>query len=213
VEKKTRITSPKYQRIAADIASKIVKGHYQIGDRIYARSSLASQYGVSSETARRAISILTDLNIVETIKGSGVRIISFEKALNFIRQYEDVQTINNMKEEILQSVARQEKEMKFMNEAIDKLIDKTDRFRSINPFLPFEIEIKEDMPYLNKTISELNFWHNTTATIIAIRRKDDILLSPGPYAEIMLGDKLYFIGDEKSYDRVSHFLYPELSSN
>lgn len=208
MENKTRITSPRYQQIAADIASKIVNGHYQIGDKIYARSSIASQYGVSSETARRAISILADLNIVETIKGSGVKIISFDKAIDFIRQYDDIQTINNIKKEILQSTARQEKEINYMNECITKLIDQTDRFRSINAFLPFDIEIQEGTPYLNKTINETNFWHNTTATIIAIRRNNETLLSPGPYAEFVIGDRIYFIGDEKSYDRVIHFLYP-----
>lgn len=208
MEKKTRVTSPRYQQIAADIASKIVKGYYKIGDKIYARSSIASQYGVSSETARRAISILTDLDIVDTVKGSGVKIKSFEKAVAFIRQYEDVQTVNSIKKEIIQSVERQEKEVSYMNECIAKLIDKTDRFRSINPFLSFEIEITENTPYLNQTISETNFWHNTTATIIAIRRKDNMLLSPGPYATFTLGDRVYFIGDEKSNDRVMRFLYP-----
>ena len=167
MEKKTRVTSPRYQQIAADIASKIVNGHYQVGDKIYARSAIASQYSVSSETARRAISILTDLNIVETIKGSGVKIVSFEKAVDFIRQYEDVQSVNNIKKEILHSIAKQEKELDHLRNYVTSLIDKTDRFRSINPFLPFEIEIQEETPYLNHTISELNFWHKTAATIIA----------------------------------------------
>ncbi|NLP34741.1 MAG: GntR family transcriptional regulator [Clostridiales bacterium] len=213
MEKKTRVTSPKYQRIAADIASKIAKKHYQIGDKIYARSSIASQYGVSSETARRAISILTDLDIVDTIKGSGVKIKSYEKAVDFIRQFEDVQTVNHIKKEILESITKQEKELSYMKKNITNLIDKTDRFRSINPFLPFEIDIEGDTPYLNKTISESNFWQNTAATIIAIRRNNSMLLSPGPYAEFVLGDRVYFIGDDKSYDRVISFLYPNMKEN
>lgn len=208
MEKKTRVTSPRYQQIAADIASKIVNGHYQVGDKIYARSAIASQYSVSSETARRAISILTDLNIVETIKGSGVKIVSFEKAVDFIRQYEDVQSVNNIKKEILHSIAKQEKELDHLRNYVTSLIDKTDRFRSINPFLPFEIEIQEETPYLNHTISELNFWHKTAATIIAIRRNNEMLLSPGPYAEFVLGDIVYFIGEDNCYDRVKSFLYP-----
>jgi len=57
MENKFKITSPRYQQIAADVAAKIVDGHYKVGDKIYARSSLASQYGVSSETARRAICV------------------------------------------------------------------------------------------------------------------------------------------------------------
>ena len=75
------ITGPKYQQIAADIAAKIVDGHYRVGEKIYARSSLASQYGVSSETARRAVCVLSHLKIVEATKGSGVIIKSYENAI------------------------------------------------------------------------------------------------------------------------------------
>ena len=69
---------PQYQKIAVDLASKIVDGKYKVGDKIYARSALASRYGVSSETARRAVCVLADLDIVESTKGSGVIIKSQE---------------------------------------------------------------------------------------------------------------------------------------
>ena len=53
--KKVQVKQPKYSKIAADIASKIVEKKYQVGEKIYARSSLASQYGVIFKTAQRAI--------------------------------------------------------------------------------------------------------------------------------------------------------------
>lgn len=208
MDKKTKLSSPRYQQIAADIASKIADGQYQIGDKIYARSSLASQYGVSSETARRAICVLTDLDIVDTTKGSGVIIKSYHKALDFVRQYGDIQTVNNLKRDIMESVSRQSKEIEFLNECLNKLIEKTDRFRSINPFVPFKIKITTETPYLNKTISDLNFWHNTMATIIAIKRGETLLISPGPYAVFLPEDELYFIGEENCLERVQKYLYP-----
>lgn len=208
MEKKSGIASPRYQRIAVDIASKIVDKHYKVGDKIYARSSLASQYGVSSETARRAICVLTDLDIVDTTKGSGVVIKSYDNAIKFIRQFHDIQTVNDLKKDILESVQRQSKELEFFNESLNKLIERTDRFRSINPFTPFEIEITPETPYLNQTISEVNFWHNTSATIIAIKRNHSMLMSPGPYARFMEQDIFYFMGDENSLVRVRKFLYP-----
>ncbi len=209
MERKTQITTPRYQQIATDIASKIVDKHYNIGDKIYARSSVASQYGVSSETARRAICILSDLNIVDTTKGSGVIIKSYENALKFVRQYNDIQTITHLKKEIMDSVDRQSREIDYFNQCLAKLIDYTDRFRSINPFIPSELEITTDSPYVNKTIEEVNFWHNTSATIIAIKRNDALIMSPGPYAVFLEHDILYFIGDENSYQRVQIFMYPE----
>lgn len=210
MEKKVKIGSPRYQKIAADIASKIADKHYKVGEKIYARSSLASQYGVSAETARRAICILSDLEIVDTTKGSGVFIKSYENAIKFVQQYNDIQTVTTLKKEILESAARQAKETEFLHECLSKLIDQTDRFRSINPFVPFEIEISIATPHLNKTASDINFWHNTAATIIAIKRGDTLLMSPGPYAVFSDQDILYFVGDENCYERVCKFMYPAM---
>jgi K+/H+ antiporter YhaU regulatory subunit KhtT len=208
LEKKLPFTNPRYQQIAADIASKIVNKQYQVGEKIYARSSIASQYGVSTETARRAICVLSDLGIVDTEIGSGVIIKSYDKALEFVHHYQDIQTVNNLKKDLLESVERQSKEINFFNDCLTRLIEKTDRFRSVNPFTPFEIEITAITPYLNQTISEMNFWHNTCATVIAIKREGTLLLSPGPYAILSSQDILYFIGDDNSFERVKKFLYP-----
>ena len=144
MEKKLKIVKPVYQQIAGDIASKIANGYYQVGDKIYARSVLASQYGVSSETARRAIAILTDMNIVEAIKGSGVIIISSENAIKFVKQFENVKTVNDLKTDILYSIERQKIENSNLKDQLIELIDKMDRFKEINPFIPFEIRITKE---------------------------------------------------------------------
>jgi K+/H+ antiporter YhaU regulatory subunit KhtT len=205
-----KISIPRYQQIAADIASKIVNGDYKVGEKVYARSHIASQYGVSPETARRAMCVLADLKIVEAEKGSGVEIVSFENAMAFAKQFQNIETINSLKQSIMSSVERQKKEMENFNHYLSELIAKTDRYRSVNPFVPFQIPIEENTPYLNQSIMDLNFWHNTTATVIAIKREGAIILSPGPYAVLLEKDVLYFIGDDSSFDRVKKFLYPEV---
>lgn len=208
MEKKMKIVSPVYQQIAVDIASKIANGYYEVGEKMYTRSVLASQYGVSSETARRAICILSDMDIVDATKGSGVIITSSENAIKFIKQYDDIKTVNDLKSDILNSLERQKKENEYLKEHLLELINKTDRFKSINPFIPFEIKITRETPYIEKNIAEINFWHNTTATIIAIKRNDYLEMSPGPYAVLHEDDIFYFIGDENCYERVKNFLYP-----
>lgn len=209
MEKDIKVISPRYQQIAADIASKIVNGHYLVGEKIYARSSIASQYGVSSETARRAICVLSDMQIVDSTKGSGVIITSLENARKFVRYYSDVQTVNDLKKELLTSLERQSQEYEAIKSNIAALIDKTERFKATNPFMPFEITIRAGTPHLGKTASELNFWHNTSATIIAIRRGAELILSPGPYSSFNEYDIVYFIGDDECFTRVQEFLYPD----
>ena len=208
MEEKVKIDIPKYQQIAIDLAFKIVKQQYKVGEKIYARSSIASQYGVSSETARRAICVLADLDIVDSAKGSGVVIKSYEKAVQFVKQYQEVHTINDLKKEIMNDINRQKKEVEILYAHLSELIDKTDRFRAINPFVPFELEITEATPYLNQSIADINFWHNTSATIIGIKRGDRLLMSPGPYATLSNGDIYYFVGDEDALEKVRLFLYP-----
>ncbi|HZK28503.1 MAG TPA: GntR family transcriptional regulator [Thermoclostridium sp.] len=205
--KKSKSEYPVYQKIAADIAAKIVDKHYQIGEKIYARSSVASQYAVSAETARRAICILSDMKIVETIKGSGVRIVSYEKAVQFVKQFRNVRMLNDVRREIISSIDKQIDDNNNLKKLVNELVDKTNRFKSINSFMPFEIDIDKSAVHLGKTISEVNFWHNTTATVVAIRTQDSLVLSPGPYATLNEDDTLYFIGDEECYERVLKFIY------
>jgi K+/H+ antiporter YhaU regulatory subunit KhtT len=202
-----KISIPKYQQIAADVAAKIAEGHYQEGDKIYVRSSLASQYGVSSETARRAICVLSDMNIVKSTKGSGVVILSKTKAIDFINKFNTINQINYLKKNILSGLEQQIDQSNQLKTMISDLVYKTARFRVVNPFTPFEIEITADANHLGDSVSKANFWHNTTATIIAIRRNEDIIISPGPYAVLTIGDILYYIGDENCHQRVNNFLY------
>lgn len=208
MSKNVKVSTPRYQQIAVDIASKIISGHYQMGDKIYTRSSLSSQYDVSSETARRAINILSDLEIVEVLQGSGVIIKSCEKAIKFVKQHTDIHTVNDLKRDILNSLERQINEKKHLTELLNKLIDKTNYLKSTNPFIPFEISIANRCPFLGKTISEVNFWHNTLATIIGIKRENKLMMSPGPYAVFTEGDVLYLVGDENCLERVTQYLYP-----
>lgn len=202
-----KIDIPRYQQIAADIAAKIACGDYAEGQKIYVRSSLASRYGVSTETARRAVSVLADMKIVDVSKGSGVIITSQKKAVDFVLKYNSISRMSDLKKRIMDNLKNQIEQNNQMQSMLDDLMYKTERFRTANPFSPFDIEITDKASVIGLSISDTNFWHNTTATIIAIRRGEEIIISPGPYAVISKGDILYYIGDETSNDRVRNFLY------
>jgi K+/H+ antiporter YhaU regulatory subunit KhtT len=196
----------RYQQLASDIASRIAEGSYREGDKIFARSSLASQYQVSSETARRAICVLAELGIVEAEKGSGVTVKSRENALLFISRRRNARTLSFLKNSIAEKLEKQMKEIAELKEEIEMLVDLTERFRSTNPFIPFEITMEGKFPSIGKKISDLCFWQSTSATVVAIKKKGVLILSPGASTLLEDGDVLYFVGDEGSYSRVKHFL-------
>lgn len=199
---------PKYQQIAADIAYKIVEGTYSEGMKVYARSSIGSRYGVSSETARRAMCVLADWDIVDVEKNSGVVIKSKDNAKNFLQQQNQMQSIQGLKRKILENVERQQQETKELYGYLNEVIKRIDNYRSINPFIPYELVITEKTPYLDKTVGSINFWQETFATIIAIKRNGTLMLSPGPKAVFRLNDIIYYTGDDDSPDRVRKFMYP-----
>lgn len=202
-------TGTVYQQIAVDIASKIVAGNYEVGDKLYARSSLATRYNVSSETARRALCILADVGIVDIVRGSGVVVSSRENAIQFVRQFSDSHTMSELKADIFQALDAQQEAIAGLKGLLQEYADRADRFHETNPFVPYEIVIQRDCPLLGKTLMETNFWQNTGATIVAFKHQGEIFMSPGPYSAFQEGDVVYYVGDDNTPDQVKRFLYPE----
>lgn len=197
---------PIYQKIAIDIANRIVSGDFSIGDKLYGRSSLASQYNVSPETIRKSISLLSDMDIVLVTKGSGIVINSVDNCLKFIDKFKDIDSISSIKKEIVNLLEKKKNLDKNIEHSIDELVDYSSRFKNSNPFRPFEFEIHSEMNVIDKTISEVKFWQNTGATIIGIRRADKLILSPGPTTIFKDTDIFIVICDENSYCRINTFL-------
>lgn len=201
------ISIPKYQQIAIDIASRIAKEEYTVGQKISGCSAFAGQYNVSPETARRAFCILSDLGIVISKKGSGMEIKSRSKALEFLNQYSSRTTIETLKQSIMQNIERQQKEFHTLSKDLSELISATEHFRSTNPLMPFSLRITADCKYINSSIQDLQLWQHTGATLVAIKRDKMLLRSPGPYAAFLEDDVIYFVCQEDSDQRVRDFLF------
>ncbi|WP_333861485.1 TrkA C-terminal domain-containing protein [Clostridium sp.] len=201
------VIKPVYQKIAIDIANRIVAGDFSVGDKLYGRSSLASHYNVSPETIRRSMILLNDMDIVEVTKGSGIIVKSVDNCLKFIGKFKDIDSMNFLKKEMIELLDEKNVLEKRIEGVLNELIDYSNRFTSTNSFIPFEFKICKGFNIIGKTISECKFWQNTFATIIGIRRKGKLILSPGPYAIFEEEDVFIAIGDEASYYRIKKFIY------
>lgn len=205
----TQGVKARYQQIAADIATKIINNHYQIGEKIYTRSLIASQYAVSAETARKAIAVLADFDIVEPIKGSGVIIKSCDNAHVFLKQFQDSNTLTEIKFETILRLNGLMQQSKELRNTVESLVAYSDQYKSLNPFSPFSVYVEERSPCIGKNLSSLNFWQNTSATVIAIRREGSLIKSPGPHLELMEKDNVYFIVEDEYFQRVAEFINPK----
>ena len=62
------------------------------------------------------------------------------------------------------------------------------------PFPNYEVPVPKDSPMIGRSISALKFWQSTGGTVVAIRRGQTVVLSPGPYAELYAGDVVVLVG-------------------
>lgn len=63
---------PPYRQIAAILRDQIADGTIPVGRSIPSLTALEAEYGVARDTLRKAIQLLKDEQIVETVTGMGV---------------------------------------------------------------------------------------------------------------------------------------------
>ncbi|EHJ53132.1 GntR family transcriptional regulator [Streptococcus macacae] len=203
-KKDKTISNPRYQKVAIGIAQRIVDGKFSVGQKIKSRSTISSYFNVSPETARKAINVLADLDIVSIRQGSGVVVVSKDKAAEFLQKFEVTFSLKEIKKDIQTSIARQKQELETIDKLTETFLSQATQLRKKFPFEPFELHLNKESDNLNKSLSELNLWHQTGATVVALKSKEELLLSPGPYATVRKDDTLYFVGDESSFVRMQH---------
>lgn len=203
----TNSSIPTYKKIALDIANKIKQNNINEGEILHGRSTLSSKYNVSPETIRRSMILLEDVEVVKTIKGKGILVLSKEKAISFLNRNKSIDSIRNYKAEI-DSLLNSRKEIEAqLQKSIQGIIDCSSRFDEVNTIIPLEFIVPEDCIYLGKTVAEIMFWQNTGATLIAVKRNDELLLSPGPYISLNANDILVVVGNDNIKNSVPQFLY------
>lgn len=197
---------PIYARIAMSIATRIVKDELMENTKIYGRSIMASEYGVSPETIRRAMKLLSDMEIVETKQNSGTYILSKEKAQIYIERFGAQNNPRIIKKKISELVKKQEEINHQIIQLAKSIVQTNDKYLGSNSFQNYQAEIFEDSPVIGRTLAELNFWQETRATVIAISRDGRIVLSPGPYMVIQKGDVIIYVGDVSCVSAVNDYL-------
>ncbi|HCO18442.1 TrkA C-terminal domain-containing protein [Gudongella oleilytica] len=202
-------SSPRYEKIALDIANAIYKGTYEEGEKLYGRSTLAGTYNVSPETIRRAVKILEDVGVVESSKGSGITVLSKEKAFKYINRFKNIESVTSYRIKLTEQIEKRQKLEEEILGTIDRIIERSSILSHTTALTPFELEISKECRMIGKSIGEVNFWQNTGATIVGIRRNNETILSPGPYATMEEGDILLIIGEEEIVEAVKIFLEEE----
>lgn len=198
---------PTYKKIALDIANKIKQESIEEGAILHGRSALASKYNVSPETIRRAIILLEDIDVVKSIKGKGILVVSKEQAISFLNRNKSIDSMKEYKSQINDLLIKRKELEDAMLKSINGIIDYSSRFDEVNPIIPMEFKIPSSCKYIGQTIAEIKLWQNTGATLIAIKRDNNLILSPGPYIVINSDDIFIVVGNDEIKNSVPDFLF------
>lgn len=200
-----QITIPRYLKIAVNLSSRIAIGEIVEGEKLKGRSVLSTEYNVSSETIRKAMSILSDKKVVEIVQGSGIIVISKENAIQFLKNFKDDESIAKMRLKLTQMYENRKSMDEEINELTTQIIDMY-KYKRSDLVTPVEIHLPSNSKVIGQSIGKLEIWHNTGATIIGIIQDKKIIISPGPYHEFAVNENILIVGDESVIERFNSFI-------
>ena len=201
-----RTNSPAYLKIALDIASRIVNGDFIEGKKLSGRSTLVGIYNVSPETIRRSIALLQDMDVVVVEEKSGITIKSKTNASSFLEKFKTKNEFATIKHDIYSLIEDKKKLESKLENKINDLIEFATQLRNVGLIVPYESLVEPNSLIIGKTLGELNFWNNSGATIIGVKREGKLYLSPGPYLAIKNGDIIVYVGESEVIENVNNYI-------
>ncbi|WMJ83899.1 TrkA C-terminal domain-containing protein [Oscillospiraceae bacterium LTW-04] len=203
---KTQKKPPIYLQVAYDIASKIATGVLAEQERFSGRSLMSSQYGVSPETIRRALRLLSDMGIITIQENVGSQVLSKRRAMEYVEHYEMGRDLLKLKCELNQMMTQRRQIDERISDIIGQITDLSDRFRNSDRLRTYKFVVDEEAEIEGKSIFNIGFRKNTGATIVAVQRGDEIMLSPKPQTVLKNQDVLVIACDVTSVDGVASFI-------
>ena len=203
---KSKTNLPVYESIAIDVAGRIVDGDISIGQKISGRTLLASHYNVSPETIRKAMGLLAQANVISVSQGKEVIVQSVEQAEEFLRHHMSMLSAYSLKQELEILIEKKREINNQFDEILTQITRYTDRLRNLQPFNPVEVAVSEFSSANGRSVAQLMLWQKTGATLIAIRRGTEVIISPGSGAILQSGDRLLVVGSGNILEKVAAIL-------
>lgn len=194
----------RYEEIAQDLARRIAQGDLAEGTRILGRSSLAGTYQVSPETIRRAVAILYERGIVQSVAGSGIRVLSRYAAMEFVESL----SARNSLEEGARELRHLLKQRRQLDEQIDSALDRvlSQATAAVASRHVEEVAVKEGSLVVGQSLGDIRLRSRTGATAVAVSRGDADYFSPPADMLLQEGDVITVIGSDTARHRARQLL-------
>lgn len=185
---------PRYQKIAYEIAKRIVAYQFKEGEKLRGRSMLASEYEVSSETIRKAMRLLTNIGVVEVRARSGIYVLSHQAATLYLEQYKKRNEVHRMFTDTQELLKETRRNHRMLEKHVETLLEssKSDVF----PFDYFTIKLTNEDHNLGETVKSLDFWNQTHGLVLAIEHEGHLYQAPNPNIPLEADMTLYVLGND-----------------
>ena len=155
---------------------------------------------------RKAVQVLQDRAVVNVREQSGVYVLSAAQARQCLGSFKDGGGLIGKKHQLRQLLEQQQALGRELQELCSSILDEMILPAQAAQSLPnYCVRIPEDWDGAGKSLGALKFWRATGATVVAIRRSGQEIVSPGPDTALRCGDLLIFVGDLEARKGVVRF--------
>lgn len=209
-ERVTTMTLPRYVTIAMDLAERIYQGELLEGEKVYGRSTLAASYRVSPETVRRAVRLLSEMDVVNVSDKSGIYIRSRQQAYVFLQHYNTRQNFEEIRAKIAHLQTAKMQIERELNDYLDMYMEYAMGLERHHKKDHVQIIIDATSPIINQTVASTQFWRHTNGTILSVKRDGMEYISPGPDFTFQANDELTIVCATQYRERLEKFLEQSL---
>ena len=195
-----------YSKIAFDLAVKIASGELREGTKITGRSLMGTQYKASPETIRRAFWHLNDVGAISTQDNVGSTIVSRSHAVEYVEHRQLDNDLLALRARLDAMIAARDELNRDIDATLGQILELNQRFRDSDRLHMFTFKIGGTIPALGVSIRDFQFRQKTGATIVAIRRDDETILSPEPSTEFKVNDVLIVACGVQHIDKVRELM-------
>jgi K+/H+ antiporter YhaU regulatory subunit KhtT len=189
----------RYDEIAQDLAQRIAQGELAEGTRVLGRSSLAGTYQVSPETIRRAVAILHERGIVQSVAGSGIRVVSRYAAIEYLESQRTRNTLEEGARELRSLLKRRHELDEKIELTLDRLL--TQATGALSSRHVDEVTVRAGAWVVGRTLQEIRLRSLTGSTAVAVTRGDVDHFSPPADMLLEPGDVITVVGDDAARAR------------
>lgn len=194
----------RYEDIAQDLAKRIVNGDLAEGMRILGRSSLAGTYQVSPETIRRAVAVLHERGILQSVSGSGVRVLSRHAAVEYLDALHTLTRLEEGTRELFTLMKTRRDLDDKIEAALHRVLSQTTG--ALDARHIEEISLKEAAWAVGRSLNEIRLRSQTGATAVVVTRGEVDYFSPQADLRVQAGDVITVLGSDAERTKARELL-------